>query len=230
MRGTHAPVSHESSASGRPVDKEFKAAVVKDKKLGPVAAKDLDLLIATVPKVVKEIEQAQKDAASTGMQEIGVQIILVDWNGKPISSDYVAFVQFDSPGAKEVNYTADIKGTGVEITKLHLNPSGTVYLKVREPSSVGAYMEGTTDYEFKPGKPIIKFRAVQHSKTAKIRAKTFHEATEKLGVKGSIGIEFEVVKVGGEVTKESEYKDGYEREVEWEIEYGFPTVKDFKQI
>ena len=56
------------------------------------------------------------------------------------------------------------------------------------------------------------------------------EATEKIGVKGSVGLEFEVLKVGGEVSKESEYKRGFEQEVEWEVEYGFPTVKDFKQI
>jgi hypothetical protein len=49
-------------------------------------------------------------------------------------------------------------------------------------------------------------------------------------VKGSVGLEFEILKVGGEVSKESEYKRGFEQEVEWEVEYGFPTVKDFKQV
>lgn len=210
--------------------KEFKAALVKDKKLGAAAAKELDALIDATPKVRKEVEQEQQEAARSGMQEVGVQIILVDWNGKPISSDYVAYVQFNSPGAREVNHTASIGSTGVDIDKLHLKPSGTLYLMVRGPASVQPYMEGTTDYEVRPGKPLMKFRAIQHSKTAKVRAKTFREATEKLGVKGSVGLEFEVLKVGGEVTKESEYKEGYEREVEWEIEYGFPTVKDFKQI
>jgi hypothetical protein len=46
---------------------------------------------------------------------------------------------------------------------------------------------------------------------------------KKFGFKGSVGVEFKVVSVGGEATKESEYKDGYEQEVEWEIEAGFPT-------
>jgi hypothetical protein len=32
------------------------------------------------------------------------------------------------------------------------------------------------------------------------------------------------------VSKESEYKKGYESEVEWEVEYGLPSLKEFKQI
>jgi len=79
----------------------------------------------------------------------------------------------------------------------------------------------------------MKFKPIQHSKTVKVRAKTMEEATEKIGVKGSVGLEFEILKVGGEVSKESGYKRGFEQEVEqeveweveWEVEYGFPTVK-----
>lgn len=95
-----------------------------------------------------------------------------------------------------------------------LRPRGTVYLKVHEPMGVVAYVEGATDYEVKPGKSVMKFSAVQHSKTVKVRAKTMEEATEKIGVKGSVGLEFEILKVGGEVSKESEYKRGFEHEVE----------------
>lgn len=217
------------SAADLKNSKEFKAAIAKDKKVGTAVAKSLDDLIDTAPKVRREIEQEQRESAKSGMAETDVEIILVDWNGKPISSDYSAYVQFNSPGAREVNHTASIGSNGVEIDNLHLKPSGTVYLRVRSEWAT-TYVEGTTDYEVRPGKPVMKFRAVQHSKTAKVRAKSFQEATEKLGVKGSMGIEFEVLKVGGEVVKESEFKEGFEREVEWEIEYGFPTVKDFKQI
>ena len=31
------------------------------------------------------------------------------------------------------------------------------------------------------------------------------------------------------MTKESEYKKGYENEVEWEVEYGLASFKEFKQ-
>jgi len=209
--------------------KEFKAVIAKDKKLGAAGAAMLDDLVATAPKVRKEIEESKRDSTKTGMAATDVQIILVDWNGKPISSEYFATVQFSSPGARDVTETVDINSTGASIDDLHLKPSGTLYLRVRGEWPT-PYMEGTTDYEVRPGKPVMKFRAVQHSTKGKVRAKTFQEATEKLGVKGSLGIEFSVLKVGGEVSKESEFKQGFENEVEWEIEFGLPTVKDFKQI
>lgn len=197
---------------------------------GAPVVKWLDEVIGIAPKVRKMIEDEKREFDRSGMQTIDVQIILVDWNGKPVSSDYVAYVNFSSPGAHDVNPTCNITSNGVDLDDVRLRPSGTLYLKVRDPSGVAAYMEGTTDYEVKPGKSVMKFKAIQHSKTVKVRAKTMEEATEKIGVKGSVGLEFEVLKVGGEVSKESEYKRGFEQEVEWEVEYGFPTVKDFKQI
>lgn len=209
------------------------ADVKKSKEVvaaGSPVVKWLDEAIAIVPKVRKMIEDEKREFDRAGMQTVDVQIILVDWNGKPVSSDYVAYVRFSSPGARDVNPTSSITNNGVDLDNLRLRPSGTLYLMVREPASVAPYMEGTTDYEVRPGKLVMKFRAIQHSKTAKVRAKTMEEATEKIGVKGSVGLEFKVLKVGGEISKESEYKHGFEREVEWEVEYGFPTVKDFKQI
>jgi len=197
---------------------------------GAPVVKWLDEVIGIAPKVRKMIEDEKREFDRSGMQTIDVQIILVDWNGKPVSSDYVAYVNFSSPGARDVNPTTKISSNGVDLDDLRLRPSGTLYLMVRGPMSVEAYMEGTTDYEVRPGKSVMKFKAIQHSKTVKVRAKTMEEATEKIGVKGSVGLEFEILKVGGEVSKESEYKHGFEQEVEWEVEYGFPTVKDFKQI
>jgi len=53
---------------------------------------------------------------------------------------------------------------------------------------------------------------------------------KKLGFKGTLGLEFKVAKVGGEVTEESEYMRGYEEEVEWEGEAALPSFKDFKKV
>jgi hypothetical protein len=202
----------------------------KDVMAVPVATKYLADLIAVVPVTKKALEDKKATAAKTGMQEIDVQIMIKDWNGKPMSSDYVAFVQFSSPGASDTNTTVKIGSAGVTIHNIHLRPSGGIYLMVRDPSSANPYCEGDTDYEFKPGKNIIKFQAIQYSRTAKVSAKTTQEASQKLGIKGDVGVEFKVVKVGGEVSKESEYKNGYEEAMEWEVEYGQPTFKDFKQL
>lgn len=210
---------------------DLKNVLMKSKPPGdPTAVKYLGELIAAIPAVRKNLEESKQKYAKAGMQTMDVQITIVDWNGKPMSSEYVAYVEFTSPGTPTVNPTEDIKSTGVNIDNLRLRSSGTVYLMVRDPRSAAAYCEGTTDYEFKPGKPIMKFKAIQHNKTFKVKARTYQEATEKLGIKGTVGLEFKILKVGGEVSKESEYKQGFEQEVEWEVEAGVPTFKDFKQL
>lgn len=131
---------------------------------GAPVNKWLDEKIGVVPKVRKMIEDEKREFDRSGMQTIDVQIILVDWNGKPVSSDYVAYTRFSSPGARDVNPTNSITSNGVDLDDLRLRPSGTLYLMVREPSSVAPYMEGTTDYEVGPGKSVMKFKAIQQDR------------------------------------------------------------------
>jgi hypothetical protein len=183
-------------------------------------------LLAVIPKVRKELEENKKDLQQHHAQEIDVQFIVMDWNGKNFASAD-GFATFTSPGVPKVTKGGKVTGNGLDIRGVKLRPSGTVNLYISR-NDVG--IEGTTDYEFKPGKDIMKFKAVQHHKTHKTRAKTLSDMTRKLGLKGSLGLEWEVIKVGGEVTDESEYKKGYEDEVEWEIEEGIPTFLEFKQI
>jgi hypothetical protein len=197
---------------------------------GPNAVKYIGELIDVVPTVRKDLEGRKKEFAKSAMPTKDVQITIVDWNGMPMSSDYEAYVEFTSPGTPAVNTTEKIKKTGVEIDNLRLRPSGAMYLMVREPSSAVAYCEGTTDYEFNPGKPVMKFKAIQHNKVFKVKARTYEEAAEKLGIKGSLNFEFKIVTVNGEKTKESEFKKGFEQEVEWEVEAGLPTIKDIRQL
>ncbi len=48
--------------------------------------------------------------------------------------------------------------------------------------------------------------------------------TKKIGVTASVGLEFKILKIGGEVTAENEYKRGFEQEVE----AGVNSFKGFK--
>jgi hypothetical protein len=192
---------------------------------GPDAVKMVGELVEVIPKVRKEVEQQKRDFECSGAHPIDVQFIVVDWNGKPFTYAE-GFATFESPGVPKVTKMGKLSSNGFDINDVRLRSTGTVSLMIK-----GSYLiEGTTDYEFKPGKAVMKFKAIQHSQKYKTRAKSMSEATEKSGFKGSVGVEFKVISVGGEVSKESEYKHGYEDEVEWELEGGLPTFKDFKQI
>jgi hypothetical protein len=194
---------------------------------GPNAVKLFTELIDLVPQERKTIEKSKREFEENAAHKIDVQIMVVDWNNKPFE-EMTCWAMFQSPGVPKVGSGGKLGANGFDINDVLLRPTGTLSLDVITPTY--ASIKGVTDYEFKPGKEIIKFKAVQVNKVVKVRAKTVQEATNKIGIKGSVGIEFSILKVGGEVTKESEYKKGFENEVEWEVEYGLPSFKEFKQI
>jgi hypothetical protein len=54
--------------------------------------------------------------------------------------------------------------------------------------------------------------------------------SRKLGVKGSVGADWKVVKIGGEVAGERVDRGALEEEVEWHVKAGLPSFLDFRQI
>jgi hypothetical protein len=183
-------------------------------------------VLALVPKVRRELEQDKKEFQAKGAQRVDVQFIVVDWNGKPFYSNDASAI-FEAPGVPKVAKVGKLSNNGLSLDNVELRPSGTVSLMVKTAAGL---IEGVTDYSFKAGKDLIKFRAVQHSQKFQTRAKSIKEATNKTGLKGNVGVDYKVVSVGGEVSSEDEYKNGFEDEVEWQLEAGIPTFKDFKQI
>lgn len=193
---------------------------------GPNAAKLVQELIDVIPSVRKDCEAAIKAFAAKGACEIDVQINIEDWNGQ--SFEYATgYATFTSPGLPTVNKIGKLSGHGLDLEAVKLRPEGGgLNLRV---STGSRWIEGHADYEFKRGQKMIQFKAVQLVKKQKTKAKTLNDVTQKFGLEGTVGVEFKVLSVGGKATKESEYKQGYEDEVEWELEFGFPTFQPFTQ-
>ena len=179
----------------------------------------------------KKVEAQMHDAAKSEMFPVKVQIIVNNWNNKPFGDNYAGYVEFRSPGVDVVKTADVLTGNGLDINDLRLRPNGTLYLIIRRRmENKDVYVEGTTPYKFDPAKPrtVMIFEGIQNNKVIKLRAKTTEEVSDKLGVKGSVGIEWKVLKINSEVTRETEYKRGFEQEVEWEVEYGIDSFKSFK--
>ncbi len=194
---------------------------------GPGAVKMVAELIDVIGQARKQIEKHKKEFEQNGARPVDVQFIVVDWNGKAFS-DGTGYATFESPGVPTVKKVGALSSSGFSINDVRLRPSGTVSLMVTSGTDIT--VDGVVPYEFKPGTPIIKFKAIQHSRKHKTRAKSIDDVTRKFGFKGSVGVDFKVLKVGGEVTEEDAYRHAYENEVEWELEGGLPTFKDFKQL
>lgn len=192
---------------------------------GPNAVKLVQELIDVVPVVRRDLETNIKQFQRNSACSIDVQFHLTDWNGK--SFEYAdAYAVFESPGVPKVTKGGKLSGHGLSLDDVQLRPEGSVSLSVYTASRS---VEGSCDYEFKPGQKLMRFEGVQLAKTHKTKAKTGNEAISKSGLKGSVGVEFKFISAGGEKTSESESKLAFEDEVEFEIETGQPTFKPFKQ-
>lgn len=200
--------------------KEAKAA-------GPDVVKRIGKLLDGAATAKKDWEKKKVEQAKTGTQQ-DIQIILERWDGKPMYGCLVK-AELSSLGGNTVKKETSVPGTVLKINDVFLNPKGALALTVYRGSEL--FCAGTAKFEFAPGKDKgMQFRFTQGSKTVKQKAKTIEEASKKLGLKAEASLEIKVLKVGGEVTKESEYKQGYEQEVEWEVEMGEDKFKEQKQV
>lgn len=191
---------------------------------GANAAKVVQDLIDVIPVVRKEREKEVIELQKTGACQIDVQFNIKDWTNKSFESA-TGYVEFESPGLPTIRKIAKLSASGMSIDNVTLRPKGMVGLRVDTGSRS---IEGSADYEFKPGQDMMRFTAVQHHKTHKTKSKSAFEAVKKFGLKGSLGVEIKVFSAGVEKSSDSEYKEVYESEVEWEIEEGLPTFKTFE--
>jgi hypothetical protein len=195
---------------------------------GSDAVKMVGELVDVIPTVRKQVEQDKKEFLCNGAHPIDVQFIVMDWNGKNFAFAK-GWATFTSPSVPKVVKAGPVSPNGFDIRGVKLAPSGTVNLMI-QPGGVGDFIEGTTDYDFKPGQRVMKFKAVQKVKTHKTKSKTIDNVIKKLGLKGTVGAEWNVLKVDGEQSNESDYTKGFEDEVEWVIEQGIPAFEDFKKL
>ncbi len=149
---------------------------------------------------------------AAGAKPIKVQVVIKDnaLNG------YQAEVEFKSPGAKPVQVGAIINGNVVDFGNLTLMPEGTLRFMAVSTGKPGPMPQGVTTYKL-PASGLMTFNAVLEKKTAKVTAKTSEEAASKVGAKGTVGVEIEVISLGGEVSAEDEKKQGKEMSIEYEV-------------
>jgi len=76
-------------------------------------------------------------------------------------------------------------------------------------------LEGSGDFDVSGD--AVKFRAMQGFQDVTVSAKDEQTAAHKAGVKGSAGIEFKIIKVGGEISSEDEESHTTGRSQEWTV-------------
>jgi hypothetical protein len=197
---------------------------------GANAVKVVQELINVIPVVHREREREVKEFREVGAREVTVHFDVRNWKGKSFrfAEGYVAF---EPQGMPSIIKSAELGDSGMVINRVVLAPHGMVALTVYPAGTTRAITGSCPDgYALKPGRGnYMQFSAEQNVERHKIKAKSLGDAKKKIGIKGSIGVDFTVFKAGGEITDEYEYSQGYEEEVEWEIEVGVPNFYSFRQ-
>jgi hypothetical protein len=167
-------------------------------------------------KTTAENKKYEAKAKKSGARETDIQFIVRNFKKQPMS-DFRAFVEFKAPGTDKITLAKPIKGGIFGFKGIELAPAGAVRLMAVSTNKGKIVPTGVTSYKLGKGK-MLTFTALQGFKTIKIKAKTLTEMTKKAGLKGSLGLEFQILKVGGETFSEKEAKTARESEVEWEIQ------------
>ena len=161
-----------------------------------------------------------------GSRKVDIQITLVNWDNAPIIG-YQGLAEFKSPGVPDVTLGSEIKGGVISFTKVALMPQGTLRVLAISKGEAATAPSGVVNYKL-PDKGLMTFTATQGRKVVKVSAKTSQEASDKVGVKGTLGIDYKIVKAEGEISGETEKKKGSEVSTEWEVVLGLDLF-DVKQ-
>ena len=162
---------------------------------------------------------------STGKtRKVDVQINAIDWDGSPITG-FQGFVKFTAPSSPEVDLSGKITQGQVSFSGASLAPQGSMFIQavaIGGESDATTSPSGITNYSL-PRSGILTFRAAQGVKVVKVTAKTSTEASSKVGVKGTVGVDFKVASASTEVSGEDDDKKGQEKEIEWTVTIGLDS-------
>jgi N-acetylmuramoyl-L-alanine amidase len=166
--------------------------------------------VITIPKA--RITKILKDG---GWKQTNIIITLKDFRGEPLRGHKV-FAEFKAPGVAPVVEGGEVTGGSMTWSDIWLKPEGTLRLLAASSGKPAIVPQGVTHYRL-PDKGPLKLEAVQKSREVTITAATSAEAAVKVGVKGTVGVDFKIFEVGGEVSGESDMKKGTAREISWKI-------------
>ncbi len=150
-----------------------------------------------------------------GWRQTNIIVTLIDFRGEPMGG-MRAFAEFKAPGVAPVTEASDVAGGAVQWSGVWLQPEGTLRLLAVSTGAPATVPQGVTFYRL-PEKGPLKFKAVQKSTEVTVSAKNSQEAADKVGVKGTMGVDFEVFKIGGEVSGETSTKTGTEVSLTWKV-------------
>ncbi len=170
--------------------------------------------------------EKKKILEKAGWKQRSIITTLVNFKGEPLSG-YNVYGEIKVPDGENY-YAGEVTGGAIIWSDAWVKPYGTIRLMAVSLGEPKPVISGVTQIQL-PDKGPIRLEAVQDNTEVTVTATSSEEAATKAGAKGTVGIEFEVIKLGGEVSKEEEQKKGMSKAITWKVTMGTPAFK-VKQI
>jgi N-acetylmuramoyl-L-alanine amidase len=150
-----------------------------------------------------------------GWRKTDIAVTMKDFLGEPLRGHRV-MAEFKAPGVASVVEGGDVTGGAITWANVWLKPAGTVRLMAVRLGTPALVPQGVAHYQL-PARGPLQLEAVQRSEEVTVTAATSQEAVTKVGAKGSVGVDFKVFEIGGEVSSEAERRAGVARTITWKI-------------
>jgi len=168
--------------------------------------KDSDNVVQLPDVKVKIPSKARRESIlkKAGWKKATLMITMKDFKGSPMLGRKV-FVQSQAPDVVTQTDAKDVNGGGVIFSNFWIKPSGMLRILAISTLSPTKAPSGIIHYTL-PRNKVLKLEATQGFREQEVTATGAIEAASKAGVKGSAGIDFKIVKLGGDASKENSNK------------------------
>lgn len=178
--------------------------------------------VTQLPEVTISLSQREyaRTLRSAGWRKVDIIILLKDFRGQPMTGRNV-FAEFRAPGVAPTHPSGPISNTRVTggtliYSDVWLQPQGTMRLMAISNTTASGLITGNTFYSL-PSRGPMKFEAKQQSREVTISAQTREEATNIVSTTMNVGVDFEVVSIGGEVSAEQQRTRGVSVSRQWKV-------------
>jgi hypothetical protein len=173
-----------------------------DKNTGDQMKKLYEEAVQAIPVLVIKVPKGQKEEIllRAGWKKVDIIVVARDFRGEPMKTHQM-FAEFKAPGVADQDLGDKVNGGSVSWKDQWLKPNGTVRLMAVSTGRPDILPEGVISYKLPSSGPMT-FEVEQSQKEVEVTASSEDEAAHKVGAKGSAGIDWEILKIGGEVSGE----------------------------
>jgi hypothetical protein len=176
----------------------------------------------TVPR-----QKRESILRKAGWVQTNIIVLARDYLGGPFTN-HKLLVEFKAPRVATVSEGSDIRGGATTWTNVWLQPEGTVRFLAVSQDRPSIVPEGGSLYKIS-GRAPLKFELAQRSREVEISASSSEEAIDKVGAKGTAGIDYKIFKAEGEISAERERGSTTGRQISWKVILP-AAVFDVKQV